>query len=291
MATEYTKEFTVGAKLIWQPTVPTLGMTFNDFILEVALLGGMANYGTGADGIAAIPTDAHDLDLCKRIVNNALRMFIADGPPNGWRWMRRTARITFAPDGDGDYNVGGLANVYLLPIWFQGQVDGQITYDTNTNYAGPKIQWVDEATIRHMQSITSYSGYVKYAAVRPSSVGGTRRWELVVYPIPTRTDTIVFPWTIGFDKLVDTTDPSPAGFKFDDIVLSACLAKAEMELEEDTLKAPTGHVDMYKKTDLLKGRNLDGQSAPRQVGSYYDRGVGGDDHIHRNFLPVTFNGQ
>ena len=187
-------------------------------------------------------------------------MFIADSPATGWRWMRRIASITFTPDGDGDNNVDGNSNIYLLPVWFQGEINGPIVFDTNTNN-GASIKWVDEATIRHLQSNTTYTGEVRWAAVKPS--GQDRRWELLVYPFPDDGDTLTFPWTVTFDKMVETTDVSPAGMKFDDSVLAACLARAEMELTD----VVGGYVDLYNKKDLPKAHKLDGASAPRRIGN------------------------
>lgn len=68
---------------------PTSAMTYNDLILEVAKKLGVAYYGAAGDEAAQIPVDAHDLDECQTIVNNAIRLFISDAPPQGWRWMRR----------------------------------------------------------------------------------------------------------------------------------------------------------------------------------------------------------
>lgn len=72
---------------------PTSTLTFDDLILEVARRIGVAYYGASGDGAAQIPVDAHDLAECKRHVNNAIRMFLADAPPNGWRWSRPIAEV------------------------------------------------------------------------------------------------------------------------------------------------------------------------------------------------------
>ncbi len=279
MADDETKTFTVDAALIWQPTTPTLELTFTDLILEVAEFGGIAYYGTDGDEVAQIPADTHDLALCKRIVNKALRKFIADSPPNGWRWMRKTARITFAPDGDGEYNIDRDPARYLLPLFFHGQVDGQITYDKNTN-TGAHIEWVDEATIRRFKSVTSYTGNPRYATIKPASVG--RRWELEVYPAPVAADTIVFPWTVSFDKLVDLTDTSPADMKFDQAVLAACYAQAEIDLEASD---KTGFIESYRRIDLPNAIKLDGQTAPRRIGNLNQRR---DPHT-RVWSPITYS--
>jgi hypothetical protein len=77
---------------------PTSVLTFNDLILKVAKKLGLAYFGANSDEVAQIPIDAHDLAECKAIVNDALRMFIHDGPkPNGWRWLRPVASLSLWP--------------------------------------------------------------------------------------------------------------------------------------------------------------------------------------------------
>lgn len=77
---------------------PTSALTFEDLIIEVAYKLGMASYGAAGDEEPQIPTDTHDLIVCKRIVNKAIRMFLHDGPsPNGWNFSRPVASISVWP--------------------------------------------------------------------------------------------------------------------------------------------------------------------------------------------------
>lgn len=74
---------------------PTSTLTFQDLIIELARKIGIAYYGEDGDDIASVPIDKHDLNECKRHVNNAIRMFLADAPkPNGWRFSRPIASVT-----------------------------------------------------------------------------------------------------------------------------------------------------------------------------------------------------
>jgi len=74
---------------------PTSVLTFRDLIIEVARKIGIAYYGDDGTEVAQVPNDAHDLDECRRHVNNAIRMFVNDGPnPNGWRWLRPVGSFT-----------------------------------------------------------------------------------------------------------------------------------------------------------------------------------------------------
>src|ERR1700744_5506065 len=79
-------------------TEPSSVLAFQDLILEVAYKIGVAYYGSDGQGVPQIPVDAHDLYICKEIVNKAIRMFINDGPkPNGWKWLNPIAQIDFWP--------------------------------------------------------------------------------------------------------------------------------------------------------------------------------------------------
>lgn len=71
---------------------PTLVFTFQDLIIRVAEYLGFADYSGGA---AAIPTDAHDLDVCKRYVNDGYRRFVNANPR--WRFLTPLITLTFSP--------------------------------------------------------------------------------------------------------------------------------------------------------------------------------------------------
>jgi len=67
---------------------PTTALTYGDLILVVAEQLGVAYYGAAGDEAAQSPVDVYTLDKCKRYVQDGIRMFMADSPPNGWRWQR-----------------------------------------------------------------------------------------------------------------------------------------------------------------------------------------------------------
>ena len=75
-------------------TNPTGALTFEDLIIEVAIKLGVAYYGAAGDKEAQVPIDVHDLSICKRVVNNAIRLFLSDAPPNGWRCQHPVASLT-----------------------------------------------------------------------------------------------------------------------------------------------------------------------------------------------------
>ena len=73
---------------------PTSALNFYDLILRVAREAGIAYSGSSGSEKAMIPVDEYDLDLCKQVVNDGVRMFIADAPAKGWRWMRRKMSVS-----------------------------------------------------------------------------------------------------------------------------------------------------------------------------------------------------
>lgn len=437
---------------------PTSALSIEDLILRVAREVGVAYYGSSGQDIAMVPIDVHDLDLCKRIVNDGIRMFIASAPPSGWRWMRRKLSVTMTSTretgtadstssatlvdltladtytsdddlkdwwiyitsgtGDGSYaqitgytaltgtitvsdwldsrgnadgtdpvtddtyaitpveTVDGDIHRYPLPENFGGSADGPITYAADTNHS-TIIDWVDESFIRQRRSITTTTGYPRHAAIAPlepyaSGAGPTRRFELLLEPEPTSSDTIVFPYSLYFDTtrfeagsasggstitLVDSSlanlypddyfkgwviriingtgknsnaivtgyagttgtftvadwlfidgstsvagavDPDntsiyvtqpvanlhPAGLRFDDIIESACLAKAEMKVDD---LAGRGFVGNYRNVDLSEAMRIDAKVAPRSLGSMNKSGRGKRFEGGRIFEDRTFN--
>jgi len=75
---------------------PTSALSFEDLVKRIAETLEIADYDT-TDGTLIVPVvDKYHLQLCVRYVNNAIRMFIADAPPKGWRWMNRVHSLTMA---------------------------------------------------------------------------------------------------------------------------------------------------------------------------------------------------
>lgn len=72
-------------------------LTFSDLLLEIGRKMGVAYYGDDGTEAAQVPVDDHDLAECKRHANSAIRMFIADAPPSGWRWVKPTATVYIWP--------------------------------------------------------------------------------------------------------------------------------------------------------------------------------------------------
>jgi hypothetical protein len=73
---------------------PTSAYSFYDLITRVAKELGIAYYASSNARAMPPVSDSFNLNLCKDIVNDAIKMFIADEPKKGWRWMRRIMRVS-----------------------------------------------------------------------------------------------------------------------------------------------------------------------------------------------------
>ena len=185
---------------------PTSALSFYDLIIRIAERAGMAYYGTDGQSKALIPIDPYNLDKCKRIVNDGIRLFVSSPPSGGWKWQERIASVVLDPDGTGTENIDSDPARYILPQHFGGQIDGPITYAKQTNNAG-SIDWVHPSTIDALRSTTVTTSYPYLAGTRPyrsaasPGLAATRSWELIVWPNPVAADTLQFPYTVYFDDM------------------------------------------------------------------------------------------
>lgn len=184
---------------------PTSALSTQELVLSVAEYYGVASYDSNQ--MPYIPADdAFNLRECIRLVNEAIRMFIARPPRKSfkWRWMHRTHTILFYPDGDGSDNISSDAARYMLPEHFSGQVAGDINYIAASNH-GTSIMWYDINEIVVRRELDIITGYPQRAAIRPYTPTGpslgSRRWEIIFDPSPSSAKSVQFPYVVGFDKL------------------------------------------------------------------------------------------
>ena len=185
---------------------PTSALSTQELVLTVAEYYGVASYDS--DGLPYIPADdAFNLRECTRLVNEAIRMFIARPPrrTGKWRWMHRTQTVTFDADGTGDDNISTDAARYMLSTDFNGQIAGPIWYIAESGH-GISIQWCDVSEIVAGREVDIADGYPTRAAIRPYTPTGpslgARRWEIIFNPSPSSAESVQFPYIAGFDKLV-----------------------------------------------------------------------------------------
>jgi hypothetical protein len=126
----------------------TSNYSFYDLILRVALAAGVAYCGNSGDERASIPIDVHALDCCKRAGNDGIKMFIADAPETGWRWMNRIMSVTLGTvETTGTVDSGDATSL----------IDATLadTYDTDDDLNG---YYVYDQTQEIYACITDYTG-------------------------------------------------------------------------------------------------------------------------------------
>lgn len=167
-------------------------------------------------------------------------------------------------EADGDTVTITADGNYTLPATFGGEYSGSIRYEAGTN-AGTTIRWIDEGTVRRRrENEDSQTGYPYLAAVRKmDATNVARRWELVVWPIPSSNYVVEFPYELYFTELTADADLHPCGAHYDEAILAACEAYAEMK-GEDRL---AGRSAYYQQKVLPAAHRRNRRSAPKRLGS------------------------
>jgi hypothetical protein len=242
-------------------------MILRGLVVRVAEYLGIAEYDS--DGRAIAPeSDAHDLDLCKRLVNDGIRQFIRANPK--WYWMQRVFSLTIT-NAASELQVGGDAARYAMPYDFNGDAQGDWTFGQGQNVL-PHIQTVDEAMIRNWRSTgANESGVPRFAAFRRLSdadvpEGVRSRWEVVFYPAPGQSYVLELDYRHYFNALDELdADAQPAGAEHDDAILYSALARAE--LHRDDVR---GAMHEAYRESLADSVRLDLKAAPKTVGPNLD---------------------
>lgn len=259
------------------------GYTFGDLCVRVAEYLGIANYST-ADAAPTLPTSAHDLDLVKRMVNDGLRVFVAERP--NWIWMRRVASLTIGPTASEQ--VGGNTDTYYMPEDFNGDAGGEWSYGRGEDIY-PTISVVPETELRRLVSISdSDAGEPFLCAFRRLNegdvpAGSNRRWQVQFWPPPGESYVVTYLYRAYAFPLTDTdNDYSPAGPEFDQVILASCLARAELH-RHDTRGA---HFEEYQR-ELAKAVALDDRSAPTFIGRRAERAGNMRDEYHDSNMRLS----
>lgn len=160
---------------------PTSVLTFGDLLIEAAEKLGIAYYGANGDEAAQAPTNAHDLALCKRLVNNAIRMFIHDGPQtNGWRWLRPVGSVVLWTDIAVD------TTNKISTATYDGSTYTTLVVPTAAFYPSMELH---DITITGVGDFT-IAQYVSSTSVKVSgdaSSGATKTWSMTAdgnYTLP-----------------------------------------------------------------------------------------------------------
>lgn len=264
----------------------TLSLTFQDMILRVAEFLGIV--AQAADGTAAIPTDAADLELCKRIVNDGYRRFMTSDVANKhkWQWMQPLISITFDPTGVTCVN--NEAYRYYAPDGFFGHLLAPWTYDTTGRRV---IGITSEARIRELRALTGTSGDPNLAAHRPIREAvmpsqKTRRWEIIFYPTPSAVFTVSARAKLLPLKLVELTDKAIAGPQHDEAVLAASLYEAEIQRDSNT----NGSQANRWRDALARSISTDREAIPKRLGDYGPKEGNPDGRPSSYFQVDSYNG-
>lgn len=247
---------------------PSLGLTFSDIILRVAEYLGVADYSGGA---AAIPTDAHDLAMCKSIANDGYARFI-----NDYNWTFLNGEVDITPNGT-DY-------IFSMPDDYMGEMLGVFTYPTTGPVAYMKE--TTEETIRKLKAGREVTGFPSLFAFRPKdTVGATTdsaRWEVLFWPTPVDTvNTLSGRYRRFPQKLSATTDRSVAGPQHDQSVKQAAIATAEIQRY-----GQAGPQSELYSTLLAASVKNDMRHVPRSLGY---NGDGSDEFNSRGRWPSRAN--
>lgn len=160
---------------------PTSVLTFAKLLIEVAEKLGVAFYGANGDEAAQVPTNAHDLALCKKLVNNAIRMFVHDAPmPNGWRWLRPVGEVVLWGD------VAENTSNKIATATYDGASVTTLVVPTAAFYPSMELHTI---TITGVGDFT-VSEYVSATSVKvtgDASAGATKTWSMTAdgnYTLP-----------------------------------------------------------------------------------------------------------
>ncbi|GAH55675.1 unnamed protein product, partial [marine sediment metagenome] len=171
---------------------PTSRLTFADLVQRVARKAGIAYYGSTGAEKAMVPIDTYNLELCKDIVNDAIRMFISDAPVRGWRWQRRimnivlsSVRITGTADG-GSSTLLADSNLYS-------------TYDTNDDLNNYYAYILTGTGIGSFAKITDYKCGTGEITSIDDQTGDVYRVECSEVHGLTSNDIITISGTVNFD--------------------------------------------------------------------------------------------
>ena len=205
------------------------------------------------------PTGA-DLTLCKEIVNDGLLDYYGQAD---WSFFQVAATISFT---SGDYD-------YDLPANF-GYLNGEITFPEDAG-RGPLIP-VSESRVRELQTgDDDAAGDPVYYAVRAKAfVAGTgQRYELVVWPTPNASRTMVYAYRVNPAALVNDSDYPLGGPLHGPAILARCLLGGERHKQV----GPGGYYhQLYYgdgRTDkgaLARMREMDQRNRPGSLGEMTD---------------------
>lgn len=145
----------------------TSALTTHDLVLTVASAAEIAYHGTDGQEAEMIPIDAYDLARCLKVVNTAVRDFIAKGPPGGWHWRNRDMEVSLVQSYEGTATAGTAASL----------TDGDIAGDYADDYFNGYVLKITAGTgigeTATVADFTGSSGKFDFAALSGASTPDT----------------------------------------------------------------------------------------------------------------------
>lgn len=253
------------------------GMTYEQLIVRVAEAAGIASYATGP---AAIPTRAHDLDLCKRMVNDGYQRFLngirAGGkrPYTAWTFLKPLYTFTLDPAGTGPTNVAADAARYRLsvpvvahPASFTIKDPDSTASATTCAVTGIDRVWASlSATVSVGRPVIA--AMAPLAADRPGDAPG---WEVVFWPRPDKAYTATARFRLQPRTLVALEERHVAGMEHDQTIIALAIAAMKAKNRSEDVQAARDDADALMDASIA----LDMQRQPATAGPMLDPSVGG----------------
>lgn len=234
-------------------------LNFTDLRIRVAEFLGIADYSSGAAGL---PTDAHDLDLVGRIVNDGYHRFITE---QEWSFLFPTLEVTLTSSPAG---TGLEKATYDLPADFGGLVDHTMTFQ-DSGQSVRQVYNIPEQQIRATFASGEVNGTPHWFATRvkagldPTTTAADPRHEIIFWPIPNLDGVVVGRYNRVPTRMVADSDRPVSGPFHDRTVLSAVLAEAELTRDDSA----GVHEERYQN-QLGKSITRDRRSRPARILDY-----------------------
>jgi hypothetical protein len=247
------------------------GRTFAELILDAAERLGVAEYVdplTGESSAAQIPTDPHNLDRCKRLVNRGIRRFYAANPR--WRFLEDTVKITISNDPANA--VDGDTARWKLPPGFEGAPRGRWSVNQpGTFVSSTWIIHTDANRVRAMLAQGQNVGRPTMAATRPLTK--ERSWELLVYPRPDQVYQVAAEYVLMPRDLVELDDRHYGGRTLDHAVLQCVLYEMAIADAKNPNEQTVAIAQANMDTAMAQAFALDRANRPAQLGQLNDPSI------------------
>lgn len=253
------------------------GMTYEQLIVRVAEAAGVASYANGA---AAIPTGAHNLDLCKRMVNDGYQRFLngvrAGGkrPYMGWTFLKPLMTITLSAEGTGPLNIDTDAARYRIPIpvvahpalWTIKDPDS-VASATTCAVTGIDRVWASLSST----SSTGRPVIAAMAPLAPDRPGDAPGWEVVFWPRPDKAYSATARLRLQPRPLVALEERHVAGAEHDQTIIAMAIAAMKTRNRAEDAQQAALDADMLMDSSIA----MDMQRIPATAGTMIDPSVGG----------------